>query len=205
MGFALLDIFQNIALFGALLLFCRRKVLDVFALGLARDGHALPGDNPHLAERCLKYQGAARGRGPQGRHLALGPVGTAVGRQGVDRGLRDGDVVDKIQWIVGEKPRSEDDPAAEASARAQGGWTPEAEAKLAALARKTGRKPNIFIFLMDDTGYMDPGFNGGGVAVGNATPNMDKFAYEGLVLSSAYTTPSCSPTPRDSRSARPPS
>jgi arylsulfatase A-like enzyme len=47
---------------------------------------------------------------------------------------------------------------------------------------------------MDDTGYMDPGFNGGGVAVGNATPNMDRIAYEGLVLSSAYTTPSCSPT-----------
>jgi len=41
---------------------------------------------------------------------------------------------------------------------------------------------------------MDPGFNGGGVAVGNATPNFDKFAYDGLVLSSAYTTPSCSPT-----------
>jgi arylsulfatase A-like enzyme len=69
-----------------------------------------------------------------------------------------------------------------------------AQEKLAALQKKTGTKPNIFIFLMDDTGYMDPGFNGGGVAVGNATPNFDKFAYEGLVLSSAYTTPSCSPT-----------
>jgi arylsulfatase A-like enzyme len=69
-----------------------------------------------------------------------------------------------------------------------------AQAKLAALEKKFGKKPNIFIFLMDDTGYMDPGFNGGGVAVGNATPNFDKFAYEGLVLSSAYTTPSCSPT-----------
>jgi arylsulfatase A-like enzyme len=66
--------------------------------------------------------------------------------------------------------------------------------KLAALEKKTGKKPNILIFLMDDTGYMDPGFNGGGTAVGNATPNFDKFAYEGLVLSSAYTTPSCSPT-----------
>ena len=69
-----------------------------------------------------------------------------------------------------------------------------AQQKLAALEKKFGKKPNIFIFLMDDTGYMDPGFNGGGVAVGNATPNFDKFAYEGLVLSSAYTTPSCSPT-----------
>jgi arylsulfatase A-like enzyme len=69
-----------------------------------------------------------------------------------------------------------------------------AQEKLAALEKKFGKKPNIFIFLMDDTGYMDPGFNGGGVAVGNATPNFDKFAYDGLVLSSAYTTPSCSPT-----------
>ena len=69
-----------------------------------------------------------------------------------------------------------------------------AQEKLAALEKKFGKKPNILIFLMDDTGYMDPGFNGGGVAVGNATPNFDKFAYEGLVLSSAYTTPSCSPT-----------
>ena len=68
------------------------------------------------------------------------------------------------------------------------------QAKLAALEKKTGKKPNIFIFLMEDTGYMDPGFNGGGVALGNATPEMDKFAYEGLVLASAYSTPSCSPT-----------
>lgn len=38
-----------------------------------------------------------------------------------------------------------------------------AREKLAALEQKTGKKPNIFIFLMDDTGSMDPGFNGGGV------------------------------------------
>lgn len=66
--------------------------------------------------------------------------------------------------------------------------------KLAALQKKSGKKPNIFIFLMDDTGWMDPGFNGGGVALGNATPNMDKVANEGLLLTSAYSTPSCSPT-----------
>jgi arylsulfatase len=41
---------------------------------------------------------------------------------------------------------------------------------------------------------MDPGFNGGGDAVGNATPNMDRLASEGLILTSAYSTPSCSPT-----------
>ena len=47
---------------------------------------------------------------------------------------------------------------------------------------------------MDDVGWMDPGFNGGGDAVGNATPHMDKLANEGLVLTSAYSTPRCSPT-----------
>ena len=69
-----------------------------------------------------------------------------------------------------------------------------AQAKLAGLAAKTGKKPNIIIFLLDDVGWGDPGFNGGGVAVGNATPNMDKLANEGLLLTSAYSTPSCSPT-----------
>ncbi len=66
--------------------------------------------------------------------------------------------------------------------------------KLAALEKKFGKKPNILIFLMDDVGWMDPGFNGGGIAVGNETPVMDKLANNGLILTSAYSTPSCSPT-----------
>jgi len=70
----------------------------------------------------------------------------------------------------------------------------EARQKLAALAQKTGKKPNILIFLLDDVGWMDPGFNGGGVAVGNATPMMDQLANGGLTLTSTYSTPSCSPS-----------
>ncbi|MEX2114851.1 MAG: sulfatase-like hydrolase/transferase [Pirellulales bacterium] len=66
--------------------------------------------------------------------------------------------------------------------------------KLAVAARKFGRKPNIVVFLLDDVGWMDPGFNGGGVAVGNPTPHMDRLAHAGLILTSAYSTPSCSPT-----------
>ncbi|WP_240453751.1 sulfatase-like hydrolase/transferase [Chachezhania antarctica] len=66
--------------------------------------------------------------------------------------------------------------------------------KLADLEAKTGKKPNVLFFLLDDVGWMDPGFNGGGVAVGNATPNMDEFALDGLILTSAYSTPSCSPS-----------
>jgi len=66
--------------------------------------------------------------------------------------------------------------------------------KLTALQSKTGKKPNIIVFLLDDVGWWDPGFNGGGVALGNATPNMDRLANEGLILTSAYSTPSCSPS-----------
>jgi arylsulfatase A-like enzyme len=69
-----------------------------------------------------------------------------------------------------------------------------ARQKLAALEKRYGKKPNIMIFLMDDVGWMDPGFNGGGVAVGNDTPVMDKLANEGLILTSGYSTPSCSPS-----------
>jgi arylsulfatase A-like enzyme len=69
-----------------------------------------------------------------------------------------------------------------------------ARTKLAELENRFGKKPNILIFLIDDVGWMDPGFNGGGGAVGNPTPIMDKLAQEGLILTSAYSTPSCSPT-----------
>jgi arylsulfatase A-like enzyme len=70
----------------------------------------------------------------------------------------------------------------------------EARQKLSALEKRFGKKPNILIFLMDDVGWMDPGFNGGGEAVGNPTPNMDKLAQAGLILTSSYSTPSCTPT-----------
>ncbi|WP_276601119.1 sulfatase-like hydrolase/transferase [Nannocystis sp. ILAH1] len=66
--------------------------------------------------------------------------------------------------------------------------------ELAALQRRTGKRPNVLIFLMDDVGWMDPGFNGGGVSLGNPTPQIDRVAAESLVLTSAYSQPSCSPT-----------
>ncbi len=70
----------------------------------------------------------------------------------------------------------------------------QARHKLAVLEKRFGKKPNILIFIMDDVGWMDPGFNGGGEAVGNPTPNMDRLAHSGLILTSAYSTPSCTPT-----------
>ncbi|WP_125955146.1 sulfatase-like hydrolase/transferase [Novosphingobium sp. MD-1] len=72
--------------------------------------------------------------------------------------------------------------------------TAEAGKKLADLQRKTGKKPNIIVFLMDDVGWMDFGFNGGGVTLGAPTPDVDKVAAQGLVLTSAYSQPSCSPS-----------
>ncbi len=60
--------------------------------------------------------------------------------------------------------------------------------------RKTGKKPNVVVFLLDDVGWMDVGFNGGGVAVGNPTPDIDAVASQGLILTSAYSQPSSSPT-----------
>ncbi len=69
-----------------------------------------------------------------------------------------------------------------------------AQQKLDAAAKKFGRKPNLMIILLDDVGWMDPGFNGGGIAVGNPTPNIDRLAHQGLILTSAYSTPSCTPT-----------
>jgi arylsulfatase A-like enzyme len=69
-----------------------------------------------------------------------------------------------------------------------------ARAKLDALERRTGKKPNVVIFIVDDVGWMDVGFNGGGVAVGNATPHLDEIGNAGLIFTSAYSTPSCSPS-----------
>jgi arylsulfatase len=70
----------------------------------------------------------------------------------------------------------------------------EARQKLDALRQRTGKRPNVVIFLLDDVGYSDFGFNGGGVAVGNDTPDVDRIADQSLILSSAYSQPSCSPT-----------
>lgn len=70
----------------------------------------------------------------------------------------------------------------------------ETRQKLADLQKKTGKKPNIVIFLLDDVGWMDFGFNGGGIAVGNPTPDIDAIASDGLILTSAYSQPSSSPT-----------
>ncbi len=69
-----------------------------------------------------------------------------------------------------------------------------AKAKLDALYKRTGKRPNILIFMIDDLGYSDMGAYGGGEALGTPTPHMDRLAREGLKLTSTYAQPTCTPT-----------
>ncbi|MFV0522077.1 MAG: sulfatase-like hydrolase/transferase [Mangrovibacterium sp.] len=66
--------------------------------------------------------------------------------------------------------------------------------KLKDLEAKTGKKPNILIFLVDDLGWGDPGCYGGGTAIGAPTPNIDRLAREGKKLTSFYSLPLCTPS-----------
>jgi arylsulfatase len=131
-----------------------------------------------LAATILAMALAAGARADNPRGSATGPT-TARGHSHPDQYIHVKDVkpADNMYPVVSH-------PSEEKGARD----------KLAALERRTGKKPNILIFLLDDVGWWDPGFNGGGIAVGNETPTMDRLANEGLVLTSAYSTPSCSPT-----------
>lgn len=69
-----------------------------------------------------------------------------------------------------------------------------AQEKLAALQAKTGKRPNILIFMMDNVGWGEPGIYGGGLLTGAPTPNMDRLGREGLQLLSTYSQPSCTPS-----------
>src|SRR3990172_3610320 len=69
-----------------------------------------------------------------------------------------------------------------------------AQGKLAAHQKRSGQRPNILVILMDDVGWGDFGCYGGGGAVGSPTPNIDRLARDGLMLTSCYSEPSCSPS-----------
>jgi arylsulfatase len=60
--------------------------------------------------------------------------------------------------------------------------------------RNDGRRPNVLVILMDDVGWGDFGCYGGGVAVGAPTPHIDRLARDGLLLTSCYSEPSCTPS-----------
>lgn len=55
-------------------------------------------------------------------------------------------------------------------------------------------KPNIIIVFLDNFGWGEPGFNGGGVTRGAPTPRMDKLASEGLRLTNFNVEVQCTPS-----------
>ncbi len=55
-------------------------------------------------------------------------------------------------------------------------------------------KPNILLIFMDNFGWGEPGFNGGGIVRGAATPELDKLAAEGLRLTNFNVEVQCTPS-----------
>ena len=68
------------------------------------------------------------------------------------------------------------------------------DAKLAALEKKFGKKPNIIYILVDDIGHGELGSQGGGANRGTPTTELDRMADEGMLLNAFYSEPSCTPT-----------
>ena len=55
-------------------------------------------------------------------------------------------------------------------------------------------KPNIVMVFMDNFGWGEPGFNGGGIIRGAPTPRLDKLAREGLCLKNFNVEVQCTPS-----------
>ena len=55
-------------------------------------------------------------------------------------------------------------------------------------------RPNVVIVFMDNFGWGEPGFNGGGILRGAPTPRMDKLADEGLRLTNFNVEVQCTPS-----------
>jgi arylsulfatase A-like enzyme len=62
-----------------------------------------------------------------------------------------------------------------------------------AAAEAQDKKPNILLIVGDDVGYGDLGPYLGGLNRGIPTPNFDKLADEGMIFTSFYAQPSCTP------------
>jgi len=55
-------------------------------------------------------------------------------------------------------------------------------------------KPNIVLVFMDNFGWGEPGFNGGGIIRGAETPRLDQIAAEGLRLTNFNVEVQCTPS-----------
>ncbi|MHC4910710.1 MAG: arylsulfatase [Planctomycetota bacterium] len=61
-------------------------------------------------------------------------------------------------------------------------------------AHAQGEKPNVVLVFMDNFGWGEPGFNGGGIIRGTPTPRMDRLAAEGLRLTNFNVEVQCTPS-----------
>ncbi|MHC4366535.1 MAG: sulfatase-like hydrolase/transferase [Planctomycetota bacterium] len=55
-------------------------------------------------------------------------------------------------------------------------------------------KPNIVLVFMDNFGWGEPGFNGGGIIRGAPTPRLDRLAAEGIRLTNFNVEAQCTPS-----------
>jgi arylsulfatase A-like enzyme len=65
---------------------------------------------------------------------------------------------------------------------------------LAASTASAQDKPNIVLVFLDNFGWGEPGFNGGGIIRGAATPRLDQLASEGLRLTNFNVEVQCTPS-----------
>jgi len=65
---------------------------------------------------------------------------------------------------------------------------------LLAPAALAAEKPNIVLVFMDNCGWGEPGFNGGGIIRGAATPRLDALAADGLRLMNFNVEAQCTPS-----------
>mgnify|MGYP003600512615 CR=1 FL=1 len=90
----------------------------------------------------------------------------------------------KLRYTVGLTTLSASLLASTGCTTVQETLPPPAKAKVAE------RRPNFLLIVADDLGYSDVGAYGGEIA----TPNMDRLAQDGAMLTNFYTSPFCSPT-----------
>jgi arylsulfatase len=55
-------------------------------------------------------------------------------------------------------------------------------------------KPNVLLVFLDNFGWGEPGFNGGGIVRDSETPRMDRLASEGLRLTNFNVEVQCTPS-----------
>ena len=117
------------------------------------------------------------------RHLSLMLFGLALTLPGMTAIAKD--IVHDAEFYILQKQNGAE-------------WAKEDKAldkRLAEFRKQNGGKPpNIFYILIDDIGFGDLGSKTLNVIRGYETPNINRFAREGMRMARMYTEPSCTPT-----------